>query len=282
MRCSAMAPRSLTSASTGRSVVTPTLRAVMTSSPFWSRYSVMRSRKISLPARLLSFSQAVACLGLHGQHVAGPQGPVIFELLLGMQAAARGRLFRDAGWGPAGAEPRLAGLRAQAVFRIELRHRLRERRRRDDALGFGFLRGLGVVVDGIGVADRAREHHDVPRLDGKCDLGQAVPPFLRGFVSVRHIGSFESIQRAHGSHSVQSLSPHRPGASRSDASRRMWPRNRRAVRACVVTRRPASEAHHHEGPVFPPHFPAPASRRAAAISHSRNTLSFCAPARSAG
>jgi hypothetical protein len=41
---------------------------------------------------------------------------------------------------------------------------------------------------------------------------------------------------------------------------------------------------HHEGhvPTEWRYFPAPASRRAAAISHSRNTLSFCAAARSAG
>src|SRR6185437_757607 len=45
--------------STGRSVVTPTPRAVTTSSPFWSRYSVTRSRKVSLPARLLCFSQVL-------------------------------------------------------------------------------------------------------------------------------------------------------------------------------------------------------------------------------
>ena len=45
--------------STGRSVVTPTLRAVTTSSPFWSRYSVMRSRNVSLPARLLSRSHVL-------------------------------------------------------------------------------------------------------------------------------------------------------------------------------------------------------------------------------
>src|SRR5690606_3146648 len=45
--------------STGRSVVTLTPRAVTTSSPFWSRYSVTRSRNMSLPARLLSFSQVL-------------------------------------------------------------------------------------------------------------------------------------------------------------------------------------------------------------------------------
>src|SRR5579884_1559619 len=41
---------------TGRSVRTPTLRAVTTSSPFWSRYSVIDSLKTSLPARRPSFS----------------------------------------------------------------------------------------------------------------------------------------------------------------------------------------------------------------------------------
>src|ERR1700721_2317948 len=45
--------------STGRSVVTPTLRAVTTSSPFWSRYSAIRSRNVSLPARLLSRSHVL-------------------------------------------------------------------------------------------------------------------------------------------------------------------------------------------------------------------------------
>src|SRR5215213_7251798 len=46
-------------ASTTRSVRTPTPRAVMTSSPFWSRYSVMVSLKTSLPERLPSFSHVL-------------------------------------------------------------------------------------------------------------------------------------------------------------------------------------------------------------------------------
>ena len=44
---------------TGRSVFTPTPREVMTNSPFWSRYSWIVSVKVSLPARLLSFSQVL-------------------------------------------------------------------------------------------------------------------------------------------------------------------------------------------------------------------------------
>ena len=35
---------------------------------------------------------------------------------------------------------------------------------------------LRVMIDRIGVADGAREQHDVPRLDGECDLRQRSPP----------------------------------------------------------------------------------------------------------
>src|SRR5437016_5066915 len=61
----------------------------------------------------------LALLGLGGEDVAGPQRPVIDVFLLGVQAARRGRLVRDAGCGLARAEPRLAGLRPQPIFGIE-------------------------------------------------------------------------------------------------------------------------------------------------------------------
>src|ERR1700751_5291159 len=45
--------------STGRSVRTPTPRAVITSSPFWSRYSVTDSEKTSFPELHPSQSQVL-------------------------------------------------------------------------------------------------------------------------------------------------------------------------------------------------------------------------------
>ena len=165
--------------STGRSVVTPTPRAVITSSPFWSRYSVTRSRNVSLPARLLSFSQVLPGLVSTRQHVAGADVAVVFVMLFGVQAAGGGRLALDPAGAFGGAEPFLAGLRAQVIVGVELRDRLGEAGRGDDAAGFGVFRRRGVVIHRVGVADRAGEHHDVARFHGKCDFGQGFPPFAR-------------------------------------------------------------------------------------------------------
>ena len=44
------------------------------------------------------------------------------------------------------------------------------------AAGLGFRRRLRIVVDGVGVADRSREHHDVCRFDGEGEFGQGFPP----------------------------------------------------------------------------------------------------------
>src|SRR5579872_1932442 len=120
----------------------------------------------------------VAGLGFHRQYVARAQRAVIFEMLLGMQAATAGRAFGDAAGRLAGAEPGLARPPAQRIVRIELRHRLREGGRRDDATDFGLLRCFGVVVDRIVVADCAGEQHDVTRLNGEGDLRQGFPPVL--------------------------------------------------------------------------------------------------------
>ena len=112
----------------------------MTSSPFWSRYSVMRlgehaaCRRAGLPSPTSRPDGTVA-----GEHVAGPQRAVVLEVLLGVQpatattaSAAAGSPRRDAGGVAAGAEPRLADLRAQEVVGVELGARLGERGRRDD------------------------------------------------------------------------------------------------------------------------------------------------------
>src|ERR1700722_11070279 len=50
----------------------------------------------------------VAGFGLHGQHIAGTQRAVVFEVLLGMQATTAGSALGDTARGLAGAEPGLA------------------------------------------------------------------------------------------------------------------------------------------------------------------------------
>src|SRR5262249_18173876 len=106
-----------------------------------------------------------------GQDVARLEVPVVREVLLGVQAApattaatARALLGLDAGRLLGRPEPRLAGLRAQEVVRIELGARLGERRRGDDVGGVGLRR----VVDRVRVPDGPGEHQDVARLDGKA------------------------------------------------------------------------------------------------------------------
>ena len=81
--------------------------------------------------------------------------------------ASRVTFTLDAGWSLPRAEPGLADLRAKKVIRIELGAGLRECRRSDDRARLRRLRVVPVVVDRIVVADGARKHHDVARLDGK-------------------------------------------------------------------------------------------------------------------
>src|ERR1700739_1115730 len=114
---------------------------------------------------------------LYRQHTARAQRAVIFEMLLRMQAAAAAGAILDTARCLAGAEPGLAWTPTQRIVRIELGHRLREGGRSDYAGGLGLLRGFGVVIDGVHVADRTREQHDVARFDGEGDFGQALPPW---------------------------------------------------------------------------------------------------------
>src|SRR5439155_7767389 len=115
-----------------------------------------------------------AGLGRAREDIAGLEVAVVLVVLLGVEAtppatapssstaapfaAGTGRL-------PARTEPGLADLRAQEVVGVELGARLHERRRRLELTALGRL-GVGlVVIDGVGVAHAAGEHHDVARLD---------------------------------------------------------------------------------------------------------------------
>src|SRR5581483_818057 len=126
----------------------------------------------------------IAGLDRRGQHVAGAKVTVIFEVLLGVQAAASASAATttaaaggalDAGRVLAGAEPGLAGLRPQEIVRVELGAGLRERRRGDDAANLGLLGLLLVAIDRVIVADRAGEHQDVAGLDRKLLGDHGVP-----------------------------------------------------------------------------------------------------------
>lgn len=95
--------------------------------------------------------------GLDGgvKDVAGPYGPMVFEMLLGMQPTSGSFGFRhsQAAWRFARAEPGFADLGAEGIFGIKLRASLRKGRRRDDAacfgrLGVGFVRNIPPVGDG--------------------------------------------------------------------------------------------------------------------------------------
>src|SRR6185503_21067417 len=118
-----------------------------------------------------------------GEHVAGPQRPVVLVVLLGVQATASAAATapaalgaHDAGGVLARAEPGLAHLGPQEVVRVELGRGLDERGRGDDAAGLGLLGRLLVGIDGIIVADRAGEHEDMAGLYGKSLGGHGAPP----------------------------------------------------------------------------------------------------------
>ena len=89
----------------------------------------MVSENISLPPRVPPSPTSRPCRSRR-EHVAGARGAVVLEVLLGVQAvaAAARRRRAPARWAagglPAGAEPRLAGLRAQRVVGVELGARL--------------------------------------------------------------------------------------------------------------------------------------------------------------
>jgi hypothetical protein len=68
------------------------------------------------------------------------------------------------------------------VLWIELRNSLGEAGWGDDTAWFGSLGLLGIMVDRVIIAYGTREHHDVRRLDGECDLGHRVPS-----VSIRSV-----------------------------------------------------------------------------------------------
>src|SRR6185312_6166058 len=81
-----------------------------------------------------------AGLLFHGQHVAGTQRAVILEVLFGVQSAAAAGPILHAAGRLAGAEPRLSLTHTQRIVWIELRHRLRKGRWRDDAAHLRLLR----------------------------------------------------------------------------------------------------------------------------------------------
>src|SRR5262245_34956413 len=141
-----------------------------------------RLREVQLAAALSLALPGLARLARRGEHVARAQRPVVLEVLLGVEPArgrarrpraaarpaaalARGRPALHAARLLARAEPGLADLRAQEVVGVELRARLRERRRRDDPADLAPGRELRVRVDRVRVVDRPREHQDVARLD---------------------------------------------------------------------------------------------------------------------
>jgi hypothetical protein len=77
----------------------------------------------------------------------------------------------------AGSEPGHARPWPQPVVGIELRRSRDERRRRDDPASLALLGLLGVEVDRVVIADRAREHHHVRGFDRKvlgCHAASAV------------------------------------------------------------------------------------------------------------
>ena len=143
-RCSCDRAMAAPQLSTTRSVRTPTPRAVMTSSPCWSRYSVMRLAEDELAGALALLLPCLAGLDRAGEHVAGADVAVVREVLLGVEptaaaatatAVTRALLGCHARRLLAGPEPRLTDLRAQEVVGVELGARLGERRRRDHLLG---------------------------------------------------------------------------------------------------------------------------------------------------
>ena len=112
--------------------------------------------------------------GLHGggEHVARLGMAVVDVVLLGVQAAAPAAFAaRHTGGLFAGAEPRLARLGPQVIVGIELRAGLHERRRRDDGAWLRVLGVVRVVINLVGVANRAGKQHDVARLNGKLFHG---------------------------------------------------------------------------------------------------------------